>query len=153
MTSRSADIFVKTGWGRPLAFVEVKNLPRLSEGNAVELRDALVEHLDDAIPYVMIVSQSAGYIWRLQEHERFGKTADYGRPQVLDMKPVLREYLTEAELDRQLRGAELDLIVSHWLGDLARGRTQVLPRTVEQGPLSQFISDIRGAQINLEALA
>jgi len=136
-----------------LAFVEVKNLPRLSEGDAVELRDALIQDLADAIPYVMIVSQSVGFIWQLEGNERLGKAAEYGRAQLLDMRPILREYLTEAELDRHLRGAELDLVMSHWLGDLARGRTEVLPRTVEQGPLSQFVSDIRGAQINLEALA
>src|SRR5690348_8742389 len=153
MTSGRVDILARTASGRPLAFVEVKNLPRLSEGNAIELRDALVQELADTIPYVMVVSQSVGYIWQLEGNGRVDRPAEYGRAQVLDMKPILREYLTESELDRHLRGAELDLVISHWLGDLARGRTEVLPRTGEQGPLSQFVSDIRGAQINLEALA
>lgn len=146
------DILVKTRWGHPLALVEVKNLPRLSESNAVDLRDALVQHAADAVRYVMIVSQSAAYLWQLQ-HERSGAPVDYGQPQVLDMTPVFREYLTEAELSRHIRGAELDLVLSHWLGDLARGRSDVLPRTREQGPLSNLVSDIRDAQIDLEALA
>lgn len=151
--SGRADILVRTGLGRPLGLVEVKNLPRLSQENAVDLRDALVQQLGHEIKYVLVASQSAGYIWRLQDHEQLGKEPEYGPPQVLDMRPVFREYLTEAELDRHIRGAELSLVLSHWLGDLARGRTDVLPQTPEQGPLSQFVSDIRGAQVNLEALA
>jgi hypothetical protein len=150
--SRRADILIKTRSGRPLALVEVKNLPRLSELNAVDLRDSLVQHLDEPIRYVMVLSQSAGYLWQLGG-ERVGATWDYGQPQVLDMQPVFREYLTEAELSRHIRGAELDLVLSHWLGDLARGRADVLPRIRSQGPLTQFVSDIRDAQIDLEALA
>jgi len=151
--SRRADIFVKTPQGRPLALVEVKNLPGLSENNAVELRDALVLHLDDLIRYVMVVSQSAGYLWQVQADETSSKLPHYGQTQELDMTPVLREYLSEAQLKRHLRGTDLDLVLSHWLGDLARGRTDTLPGTTEQGPLVQFVADIRGAQVNLEAIA
>jgi|SRR5579859_2273431 len=150
--SQRADILVKSNIGRPLALVEMKNLPRLSEDNAVDLLKALVQYTSDAIPYVMVVSQSAGFIWQLKGNDALGRKVDYGQPQLLDMTPVFREYLTEAELSRHIRGAELNLVLSHWLGDLARGRSGVLPGTRENGPLSQFVSDIRGAQVNLEAL-
>ena len=152
MKSQRVDILVTSISHRPLAFVEVKNLPHLSEANAVAVRDGLIQELEDTVPYVMVVSQSTGYLWHLEGDERFGKPAEYGRAQVLDMKPVFREYLTEVELSQHLRGTGLDLILSHWLGDLARGRTGVLPGTAGPGPFSQFVSDIRGAHINLEAL-
>jgi len=150
MMSRRADILVRTPLGQPLALVEVKNLERFTKDNALELRDALLWYGIDAIPYVMVVSQSTGYLWKLQA--RRPGMAEYGQAQVLDMKPVFREYLTEVELGRHLRGAELELVLSHWLGDLARGHTQVLPQTQEEGPLSQFVADIRDAQIELETL-
>lgn len=155
MMSRRADILVRTPLGQPLALVEVKNLERFTKDNALELRDALLRfallaNANDAIPYVMVVSQSTGYLWKLQA--RRPGMAKYGQAQVLDMKPVFREYLTEVELGRHLRGAELELVLSHWLGDLARGHTQVLPQTQEEGPLSQFVVDIRDAQIELETL-
>lgn len=152
MTSRRADILVRTRSGRRLALVEVKNLPRLSERDALDLRDALAQDSADAVPYVMVVSQSVGYLWQLQA-ERSGGMAEYGQAQVLDMKPVIREYLGEAELSRHLRGAELDLVLSYWLGDLARGRTDVMPTTREPGPLTSFVADIRDAQVELEARA
>ena len=148
--SRRADILVRTPLGQPLALVEVKNLERFTKDNALELRDALLQYGIDAIPYVMVVSQSTGYLWQLQAHRP--EMTEYGQAQVLDMKPVFREYLTEVELGRHLRGAELELVLSHWLGDLARGHTQVLPQTQEEGPLSQFVVDIRDAQIELETL-
>jgi len=90
--SRTADILVRTRRGRPLALVEAKNLQCLTESDAVDLRDAVVQHADDAVPYVMIVSQSAGFLWQLQARPSAG-SADYGRPQVLDMNPVFRAYL------------------------------------------------------------
>ncbi|HEY8746891.1 MAG TPA: hypothetical protein VIM11_02875 [Tepidisphaeraceae bacterium] len=149
--SGRADILVKTNLGRPLALVEVKNLPQLSEGSAVDVLNDVVQSSADAIPYVMVVSQSAGFIWQLKRNDATGGL-DYGKPQLLDMTPVFREYLTEAELGRYIRGANLNLVLVHWLGDLARGGSAVLPQTRGNGPFSQFVSDIRGAQVNLEAL-
>lgn len=150
--SHRPDILVKTRSGHPFALVEVKNVQHLSTGMAAEIRDELVQHAAKEVRYVIVVSQSAAYLWQLQREPSSAKI-DYGRPQVLDMAPVFREYLSEAELSRHFRGAELDLVLSHWLGDLARGRTDVLPQTPEPGPLLDFVSEIRGAQVNLEALA
>lgn len=147
--SRRADILISTSQGRPLAVVEVKNLPQLSLGNAQELRDALLEQLPRPVPYVLVVSQTRGFIWQRQSEE-----PHYGEPEVLDMRPVLREYLSDAELSRHVRGTELDLVLSHWFGDLARGRAPTRPSGIrEDGPFRQFVSDIRDARINLEALA
>ncbi len=69
------------------------------------------------------------------------------------MRPVLREYLTDAQLDLHIRGAELELVFSHWLGDLARGRVTLPSGVDEQGPFSQFLVDVRHAEIYLEAPA
>ncbi len=143
-----ADISISTPHGRPLAVVEVKNLPQLSQGSAIELRDALVEQLPRSIKYVLVVSQTRGFIWQREEDR-----PPYREPEVLDMTPVLREYLTDAELSRHIRGAELELVLSHWFGDLARGRVTRPGAIADDGPFVRFLSDIRGAQINLEALA
>lgn len=150
--SRNADILVRTRGGRPLAVIQVKNLPRLLEIDAVDLRDALAQRRDEVVRYVMIVSQSAGYLWQLQA-EPSGAAERYGRPQILDMYPVFRAYLSEEELSRHLRGTELDLILSHWLGDLTRGCADLLPRILETGPLSNLVADIRDAQVRFEAVA
>lgn len=146
--SRRADISISTPQHRPLAVVEVKNLPQLTLANALELRDTLVEELPASIKYVLIVSQARGFIW-----QRAGNEPAYREPEVLDMRPVLREYLTDAELSHHLRGVDLELVLSHWLGDLARDRVTRPGPISEHGPFIQFLSDIRGAQINLEALA
>src|SRR4051794_22725665 len=143
-----ADIRISTPSGRPLAVMEVKNLPQLSLADAVDVRDAVVEHLARPVEYVLVASQARGFIWQRQ-----GDEPRYGEPDVLDMTPVLREYLTEAELGRHIRGASLELIFSHWLGDLARGRVTRPAGAGEQGPFRQFTSDIRQAQVNFEALA
>ena len=145
---RRADILISAPHGRPLAAVEVKNLPRLSLGDASELRDGLVEYLARPIEYVLVVSQTRAFIWK-----RRGDDSQYGEPEALDMRPILREYLTDAELDRHIRGVELELVLSHWLGDLARGRVTSPGGVAQQGPFVQFLSDIRGAEINLEAAA
>ena len=141
-----ADIEIVTSHGRPLAFVQVKNLPRLSRETAVGLRDALVQ--DVPIQYVLVLSQNAGFVWRRQ-----GDQVEYREPEVLDMRPVLREYFSEGELSRHMRGTELELVFSHWLGDLARGRVTRPGGTAGHGPFAQFVTDIRDAQIRIEALA
>src|SRR4051812_4776578 len=142
-----ADIAINTLSGQPLAAVEVKNLPHLSLDQAVDLRDALLEHLTRPVKYVLVVSQSKGFIWQGR-----GDELQYGEPEVLDMRPVLREYLTDAELDRHIRGTELELVFSHWLGDLTRGRVTRPAGVGEGGPFSRFASDIRQARIDLEAV-
>ena len=142
------EIAISTRQGRPLAVVEVKNLPDLSLADATELRDTVVRPLGRPVKYVLVVSQNRGFIW-----ERQGDQPPYGEPEVLDMQPVLREYLSQDELTRRFRGADLDLVLSHWLGNLARGRDTRPAGIGDHGPFVHFLADIRGAQINLEALS
>lgn len=147
MPSRT-DIAINTSSGQPLAVVEVKNIPHLTLAQAVDLRDAMFEHVARPVRYVLVVSQAKGFIWRGDGH-----APGWGKPEVLDMRPVLREYLTDAQLDLHIRGAELELVFSHWLGDLARGRVTLPSGVDEQGPFSQFLVDVRHAEIYLEAPA
>lgn len=142
----TADIEIITPHGRALASVRVKNLPGLSRETAIALRDALLEDLP--VRYVLVLSQTVGFIWARQDEQ-----PQYGEPEVLDMRPVLREYFSEGELSRHLRGTGLELVFSHWLGDLARGRVTRPGGTGGQGPFAQFVEDIRHAQIRIEALA
>lgn len=144
----TADIVITDRHGRLLALVDVKNMPGLSIAEALGLRDDLLEQIGEPAKYVLVVSQRNGFIWRREDQK-----TPFGDPESLDMRLVLREYLTEAELSRHIRGAGLELVLSHWLGDLARGRATSLLSPADRGPFSEFVSDIRGAQVNLQALA
>jgi hypothetical protein len=148
MSQQRADIEITTASGGPLAVVEVKNVPQLTHVLAGDVRDALTEHLPRPVKYVLVLSQSKGFIWQKGDEQ-----AGYGDPEVLDMRPVLREYLTEAELDQHIRGPGLELIFSHWLGDLSRGHVTPPGGAADHGPFHRFTSDMRQARVGLEAVA
>jgi hypothetical protein len=137
------DIAIVGQNGASLAIVEVKNLPELGAAAATRVRDALIENLGRSARYLLVLSQESGFIWELAPS---GDVVDQGGER-LSMRPVLREYLTDAELDRRIRGAELELVFSHWFGDLARGRVTRPDGAIAGGPFDHFLSDVRGAQV------
>jgi hypothetical protein len=144
------DIAIRAANSTTLALVDVKNLPNLSLGDAVRVRDELAEHrrLGASAKYFLILSQGRGFIWELDENGEFAAGAEG-----FSMRPVLREYLTEAELDRHIRGADLELVLLHWLGDLARGKAMQPADVGGNGPFARFTSEIRGAEVLLETAA
>src|SRR2546425_2657227 len=150
MSNPRADILVRRPDGAILAVVEVKNLPRIAAPDAMRLRDALVSFGFPAelARYLLIITQDRGFIWEANGDGQWAR-----QPESFDMTPVLREFLTEAELQRHLRGTELEIAVAHWLADLSRGRG--LPRDSLGGAegLARFLTDIRGAEVQPEALA
>ena len=149
MTQRP-DIGIRSVGGAPLALVEVKNLPQLSPAMAARIRDALTDDQRSApaAKYFLVLSQEDGFIW---EQDRNG--AYRGEGERVPIRPVLREYLSDAELDRHLRGSELELVLLHWFGDLARGRVVPPGDGRANGLFARFADDIRGAQVELETAA
>jgi hypothetical protein len=60
------------------------------------------------------------------------------------MREVLREYLTNRELDAHLRGAELEPAILQWLTDLSCGRGR-LPS--DDASFTAFAKAVRGARV------
>src|SRR5881392_136449 len=143
------DIAVRSRSGSNLAIVEVKNIPRLSQSDAEQLRDAVLSSRaeGDSFKYFLLLSQEIGFIWQLSHLPNQSVPSER-----FNLKPVLSEYLTDAELEQHLRGTELELMFAHWLGDLARGRG-VQPKVSNNGTFQRFVSDLRGGQIHLGAAA
>jgi hypothetical protein len=142
MNASQADILVYGSATRPLAIVEVKNLGHLSLPQAMDIRQAMIESdaASVAEPYLLVVSQESGYLWQPRQ-----RSTDDGRPDLrFTMRDVLREYLTERELDGHLRGAELELAIMQWLSDLSGGRGL---QPSNQAPFTAFAAAIRGARI------
>ena len=148
MSGTQADILVRRPRGPVLAVVEVKNLPQIGVGEAAQLKDAFLSLglATESARYLLIVTQRSGFIWQANDAGQWA-----GPPDQFEMTDVLREYFTDAELDRQWRGSELEIVIAHWLADLSRGRG--LSRgQVESGLLSRFAADIRGAEVQVGAL-
>jgi hypothetical protein len=146
MTERP-DIGIRGAGGAPLAMVEVKNIPKLTLGAAARIRDQLTAYAR-AVPtakYFLVLSQEDGFIWEPDPNGAYGAEGER-----ISMRPVLREYLSDAELDRHIRGSELELVLVHWFGDLARGRLVQPGNARADGPFARFAADIRDAQVELE---
>ena len=142
MNTSQADILIFGNATNPVAIVEVKNLQRLSLSQAMDIRQALVGSDPGSLPnsYVLVVSQESAYLWQPKQTRN-----DDGKPDArVDMREVLKEYLTDRELDGHLRGAELELAILQWLSDLSRGRG---PLPSSEPSLSALAMAIRGARI------
>ena len=149
MNNARADILLRRSSGEILAIVDVKNLPKLTIADAVKFREALQSLApgDEPARYLLLISQNRGFIWR---GEAGG--GNVGRPEQFEMTPILRHYLTDAELERHLRGAELEIAVAHWLADLSRGQRLAHMDRAASEIMSSFLTDVRGAEVELEAL-
>ena len=149
MSNPRADIVVRRPGGGILALVEVKNLPRLGPGEALQLRDELLsaERAVDRPTYLMIVTQRRGFIWGKNGH------GDWLPPEQFDMDPILREYLGEAAAGRHMRGTELEIIIANWLAELSRGRGFTSDQVGTEAVVTRFLADVRGAEVQFGALA
>ena len=120
-----ADIVVHGPDGTPVAIVEVKNREELSADVAAVLRRNLVLHgLPASVPFFVLVSQEAGFLWK------DGPQQDPGSPptQQFSMRNVLRRYLPKLDPNDRLRGLQLELLVQQWLSDLANSALEPRPK-------------------------
>jgi hypothetical protein len=149
MSLGGADILLRYPSGEVVAAVDVKNPSRLSMTDAIEFREALrgMNLPTEDARYLLLISQKFGYIWRGGSNGE-----QLQRPEQFDMTPILKQYLTDAELQQQLRGAELEIAIAHWLAQLSRGERTATFGSIGTGILADFVADARGAEIELEAL-
>ena len=110
------DITIRKRDGRPIAIVEVKNKRVLTERDASYLRHTFLTHgLMEDVPYFLVLSQDVGYLWH-QEASTGPEVETYTR---FSMDGVLKRFMSEADLDVRLHGAELELVVWQWLTEIA----------------------------------
>ena len=140
MNRNQVDFEVTGRLGNTVALIDVKNVPRLTLSSAAELRkDLLEDDTTNSLPvYFLIISQDKSFLW---EPEQAGAT-DAEPAAAFSMSKVLREYLTDHELDRHLRGAELEIVVLQWLSDITRGRGPIPKELVK------FAESLRGAEVH-----
>lgn len=128
--------------GGPIAGVEVKNREDLSPDLAANLRrNMLAHHVIPAVPFFLLVSEDKAYLWT--EQDRLGPEAPPSYE--LSMKRVVERFFPDRPSGR-LRGAELELLVFIWLGELSGARNGLADK---ESPLalSGFADAIRGATI------
>lgn len=133
------DLVVRNNEGNLIAIIEVKNPRKLDPQFAHTLAQAaLADTQLQQIPYLMVVSQDTGYLWRdvspdkidIQAASRFPMNAALARDAALYP-------------GRRMSGDELVLRIQHWLTQLSLGQVS-LGREPEKTLASQgFLAAIR----------
>lgn len=143
-----ADIVIRNLEGNTIAAVEVNNSQNLSRDVAVDLRRTLIEHgFIPAAPYFMILSQDLGFLWKDTEPTALDAPPTYE----FSMRPVMQRYLSQIEAKGRLSGSVLELLVLHWLNEIALDGQQ-LPEDPERLlATSGFLDALRNAMILVEA--
>lgn len=143
------DIVVQAADGSVLALVEVRNRENLTPDVASVLRRNLIAHgfANVWARYFVIVSQDAGYLWD-QESLPAGEVP---RPTVeFPMRSVIERYLPSLATNGRLSGSAVELAVTQWLWDLARG-VEDRPREPEIAlGKTDFLRLIRGGRVSTE---
>src|SRR4051794_13702754 len=98
-----------------VAAVEVKNRQNLTPEVATALRRSMLAH--GVVPraqYFVLVSQDRAYLWRASDTDPDAPPAHQ-----IPMKAIVKRYLPRDLVGVWLRSAELEIVVSQWLHDLA----------------------------------
>jgi len=146
MNPRS-DILIRGSDGSALAIVEVKNRLNLSRDVARELRRNILSHDGlQQIPYFLLLSQDSGFLWAAPASKNPDSLPSFEFP----MEKVFLRYLSQADLKERLRGTQLELLVLHWLNELAAA--PVVPAEEPEKSLSKagFLDTIQGATVIAE---
>jgi hypothetical protein len=109
------DILVTDADMRPIVIVEVKNQEDLSREDAIRLfRDLTSYAVLPAAPFVLIVSQEYGYLWKDPP-----LTGEIPPPLEFPLDVVVRRYFPASSPPRRLRSQEVQIAVARWLLQLA----------------------------------
>jgi hypothetical protein len=143
-----ADIVVRNSDGNTVAVVEVKNSQNLSRDVAIDLRRTLIEHgLVPAVPYFLILSQDLGFLWK----ELGPAVSDAPPTHEFSMGPVMRRYQSQIDTTGRLSGSALELLVLHWLNEIAMNGKQPPEDPERLLAASGFVDSLRDATILVEA--
>lgn len=143
-TKEQADLIVLDLQGRPVAAVEVKNVPNLDDEAAVRLRRNFVAHraLSEA-PYFLLVSEDYGYLWTHAPPSLIAATPSF----VIPMRQIAERYGASSTSHSRLQEAELEALVFQWLLDLAHrdaSQDDEATRILRQ---AGFVEAIRGGRV------
>ena len=142
-----ADVLIQGQEGWPIAMVEVKNRKGLTAEVATAIRRNLVAHglMIQQVPYFLVVSQDAGFLWRQRKQQ-----GPVDPPTVeFPMQPVVSYYVSWLAAGERLGGGALELIVANWLADQSVGGGPDLPETTERLSEIGFLEAIRGATVRI----
>ena len=145
------DITIRKRDGSPIAIVEVKNKRELTEADASFLRGGFLAHgLMEDIPYFLVLSQDVGYLWH-QEAPATG--ADVDAFTRFSMDAVLRRFVSEADREVRLHGAELELVVWQWLTEIAGNGLNADREPECQLRSSGFLDALQETSVRIEEAA
>jgi hypothetical protein len=143
MVKQKPDLVVSGADGIPQLTVEVKNPKEMTLETAEDFFKNVAPYLASYSPYVMLVSESQGFIWR--------QNALNGRsePQVFSMQQILCRYAGTMPHGRRLRGSELEILVWRWLTDLTR-RSIDKSQVPVPAPLQELLPAITGGSVEMD---
>lgn len=140
------DILIRNPEGYPIAVVEVKNLPNLSQDVATELRQNLIEYgVPARVPYFLLLSQDIGFLWKNAKQVDPNAPPTYAFP----MDKVITRYLKERST-RRLYESILSLIIFQWLNDLVMNPGNENEEPEKTLALAGFTEAIKNASVLTE---
>lgn len=141
------DVVVQGGDGFPVLVVEVKNRENFPREVASALRQAFLDHgLGNTAAYFMLLSQDVGYLWQQAD-----VSANAHLPHEFSTRNLLRRYLPDAGSPARLGGAQLELVVTQWLRDLAEHGSHAQEEPERTLATTGLLAAIEGATVLSEA--
>jgi hypothetical protein len=129
-----------------VAIVEIKNRRELPSAVAAEIHQMLLDQgYRIQPPYFLLLSQDRGFLWKDAPNG-----VPVSPPQEFDMRNVVARYFPHLNPTERLRGAELELIVSQWLRDLAEGRQNTHEEPEHTLARAGFLAALQDATITVE---
>ncbi|MDQ5824871.1 MAG: hypothetical protein M3441_11805 [Chloroflexota bacterium] len=145
-----ADIVIRNSDGNTVALVEVNNSQNLSRDVVVDLRRNLIEHgFVLAAPYFLIVSQDSGFLWKDVDATVLDSPPTYE----FSMRPVMQRYQSAIDAKGRLSGSVLELLVLHWLNEIALNGKHPQEDPERLLATSGFLDSLHDAVILVEANA
>jgi hypothetical protein len=134
------DLLITDYTGNPIAVVEVKSRDQLPVNVATEIRSNMLKRgLPAHVPYMLLLTQDEGYLWKGSERPNPDAPPLYHFP----MKSVISRYSLR-EPEQRLYPTELELLVLHWLTNLIAKKQEYAEepeKTLAQAGFNDSIKD------------
>lgn len=141
------DLLIRSFDGRPIAIVEVQSRQNLSRDVAIEIRRTMLERgLPNQIPYFLLLSQDAGYLWKGLNQNDPEAPPTYEFP----MDNVVTHY-SNREPGQRLYKTELEYSILHWLTNLSTKTQEASEEPEKTLALAGFNDAIKRGMVLIEA--
>jgi hypothetical protein len=147
------DLTVVSRDGQLALVVEVKRKIGASSGWATQLLYNIFAHGTFPIaPYFLMVFPDQFYLWTDADIQSAQKQPSY----TIDARPILQPYFERARVSaNQISGSSLELIVSHWLGEIIYSEKP--PKALDDSQHwlidSGLYAALSGGQLKFQAVA